>query len=73
MDHQVDLVELEPDDLQQIAGGIRSDREYFGWVGVRFEIDNRDGVLEGMANGEVVDSVLVSRSVDLHIRQYRNT
>lgn len=73
MNHQVDLVELEPDDLKQVAGRVWSNGERSGWVGIRFEIDNRDCVLESVANGWFVDAVLASRSVDLHIEQYRNT
>lgn len=54
MDHQVGLLEFEPDDLEQIPGGIGSDGKHLGWVGVRFEIKNGDGVLEGVTNGCVV-------------------
>lgn len=68
MDHQSDLVELEPDDLQQVAGMIGSDGERFGRVGVRFEIDNRDCVLEGVANRRVADAVPASRTVNLQIK-----
>jgi hypothetical protein len=45
VDHQIDLLEFESDDLQQIAGGIRSDREHLGWVGVWLEIEDGDGVM----------------------------
>lgn len=36
--------EFEPDDLQQIPGGIGSDGKHLGWVGVWFEIKNGDGM-----------------------------
>lgn len=68
MDHQVDLVELEPDDLKKVAGMIGSDGERFGRVCVWFEIEHRDGVLDGVANRCVADAVPASRTVDLHIK-----
>lgn len=67
MDHEVELVEFEPDDLEQVPGGIGPDGEHLGWVGVWFEIEQRDGVFQGVANGVVADAVLASRTVDFHI------
>lgn len=70
MDHQVDLLEFGPDDLEQIPCGIGSDGKHLGRVGVWFEIKNGDGVLKGVTNSSVVDAVLVSRTVDLHTSKH---
>lgn len=67
MDHQVALVgELKPNDLQQIAGVVRSNREDLGWVGFGFEVDDGEGMIEGVEDCGIRDSVLVRQSVDLH-------
>lgn len=68
MDHEIDVFgEFEPDDLQQVAGVVGSDRKDLGWVCVGFEVDDGEGMVEGMSNGGLRDSVLARRSVDLHI------
>ena len=68
MDHQVDIVgEFEPDDLQQVPGVVGSDDKHRWRVGVGFEIDHGEGMVEGVENGSLVDTVLVGRAVDLHI------
>lgn len=68
MDHEVDVVgEFEPDDLQQIAGVVGSDRQNLGRVGVGIEVDDGEGVVQGVEDGGVEYSVLASRPVDLHI------
>ena len=69
MDHQVDLLEFEPDDLQQIPSRIGSDGQPFWWIGIWLQIQDRDGAVEGVANGCVVDPVLVSGTMNLHISQ----
>lgn len=68
MDHQVGLLEFEPDDLQQIPGAIGSDGKHLGWVGVWLEVENGDGMFEGVTNGGVVDAVFVSGAMDFHIK-----
>lgn len=73
MNHEVDVFEVEPDDLQQVPGGIGSDGDQFGRVGVWFKIKYSDGMLEGVADVRVIDAVLIGRPVDLHIDSYRNT
>lgn len=74
MDHEVDVVgELEPDDLQKIPSMIGSNSEHLGRVAVWLEVDDRDGMVEGMSNGIVVDRMLLGRVVDVHIDVYRNT
>jgi hypothetical protein len=60
--------ELQPDDLEQVAGAIGADRKNPWRVGVGFEIDIHDRVLERVADGAVIDAVLARRSVDLHTR-----
>jgi hypothetical protein len=43
VDHQVDVIdELEPDDLQQIAGVVGSDRKDLGGIGFGVEVDDSD-------------------------------
>ena len=67
MDHEVDIVrELDPDDLQQVPDVVGSNGEDLRWVGIGFEIDNGDGVVERVENGVVVDAVLVGRTMDVH-------
>lgn len=52
MDHEVDVVgELDPDDLQEVARMIRSDRKDLGRVGVGFEVDDCDGMVESGESG----------------------
>lgn len=68
MDHQVDLLEFEPDDLDQISGAIGSDGNHLGWVGIWFEIKNGDRMLKGMTNGSIVDAVLMSSTAYIHIK-----
>ena len=68
MDHEAEVVgELEPDDLQQIAGPVRSDCQNRGWVGVGIEVNDGEGMVEGVADDRVVDAVPASRPVNLHI------
>jgi len=69
VDHEFDFVgEFEPDDLQQIAGLVGSDCQNLGWVGVGIEVNDGEGMVEGVSNGSIGDSVLARRSVDLHIK-----
>lgn len=68
MDHEVDVVgEFKPDDLQQVAGVVGSDGEDLGRIGFVVEIDDSDGMVEGVEDGGIVDTVLAGRPVDLHI------
>ena len=41
--------------------------EHLGWVGVGLEVGDRLGIVDGMANGSVVDTVIVGGAVDVHI------
>lgn len=60
VDHEPDVVgKLKPDDLQEVPGVIGSDGKHLGWVGLGFEIDDGDDMLEGVENSGVVDAVLV--------------
>jgi hypothetical protein len=68
VNHEIDVLEFEPDDLQKNSGEIGSDSEHSWWVGVWFEIENGDGVLEGVVNRCVGDTVLASGAVDFHIK-----
>ncbi len=68
MDHKIDIVrEFESDDLQEVPGSVGSDREHLGWIRVRVEIDEHEGMVDGVADCVVVDSVLVGGAVYLHI------
>ena len=50
MDHEIDLVcELEPDDLEQIACMVGSDRKDLWWISVGFQVDDGESMVEGMA------------------------
>jgi hypothetical protein len=54
VDHQTDVVgELDPDDLQQFAGVVGSDRKDLGRVGVGLEVDDSDGMVAGVENGGI--------------------
>jgi hypothetical protein len=68
VDHEIDVLEFEPDDLQKIPGEIGSDSEDYWWVGVWFEVEDGDGVLQGVVNSCVVDAVLVRGAVDFPIK-----
>ena len=54
MDHEVGIVgELEPDDLQQIAGVVGSDRKDLGWIGVGLQVDDGENMVEGVEDGGI--------------------
>lgn len=72
VDHELCVVrELQPDDLEQVGRGVRSDREH-SWrtlrvrIGVGLEVDDHDRVVDRMEDRAVVDSVLAGRGVDFH-------
>ncbi len=68
MDHKFGIVrEFEPDDLQKVPGSVGPDCEHLGWIGVGLEVDDREDMVDGVADGSVVDTVLVGSAVDLHI------
>lgn len=46
MDNQLDVVsQFEPDDLEEVACGIRADGEHFLGIRVGVEVDNGEGML----------------------------
>ena len=70
--HRVDherhrVVELEPDDLEQVPRPIRSDGPDTWWIGVGVKVDDDDRIVDRMQDLGVVDAVLASRTMDLHI------
>jgi hypothetical protein len=68
MNHKLGIVgEFEPDDLQKVPGLVGSDCEHLGWIGVGFEVDHREGMVNGVADGSVVETVFASGAMDLHI------
>ena len=73
IDHKIGIVgEYEPDDLEEVPGRVGPDREHLGWIGVGFEVDEREGMVDGVADGSVVDTV--PRAVRwISTSQYRNT
>lgn len=76
MDHEADLVgELEPDDLEQIAGVVGSDGKDHRRVSVRVVVDDGDGMVESVEDGRIRNIVPARRPMDLHIRNIviRNT
>lgn len=74
MDHQVNVIgELEPDDFDEVAGGIGTDGEHLRRIGARIEIDDSERMVDCMPNGCLIEAMLECRSVKLHIALYRNT
>ena len=68
MDHKICIVgEFEPDDLEKVLGPVGSDCEHLGWIGVGLEVDECEGMVDGVADGVVVDTVLAGGAVDLPI------
>ncbi len=68
MDHKIGVVrEYEPDNLKKVPGPVGPDCEHLGWIGVGFEVDNREGMVDGVTDGVVVDTVPAGSAVDLHI------
>ncbi len=67
MDHKIGIVgEFEPDDFEKVPGPVGSDCEHLGWIGVGLEVDECEGMVDGVADG-VVDTVLAGGAVDPHI------
>lgn len=50
VDHQCLIDEVEPDDLNQIAGPVGPNNEHLGWVSVGIEIHDHDGVIDNMTD-----------------------
>lgn len=74
MDNQLDVVsQFEPDDLEEVACGIRADSEHFRGIRVGVEVDNSEGMLDCMSNSWLGEAVLERRPVEFHIALYRNT
>ena len=68
MDHEIDIVrEFEPDDLEKVPGPVGPDCEHLGWIRVGLEVDEREGMVDGVADGVAVDAVFVGGAVDPHI------
>jgi hypothetical protein len=68
MDHKIGIVrEFESDDLEEVPGSVRPDCEHLGWIGVGFEVDEREGMVDGVTDGVVDDAVVAGGAVDLHI------
>ena len=68
MDHDIGIVrEFEPDDLQQVPGPVGPDCEHLGWIGVGLEVDDREGMVDAVTDGSIVDTVLAGGAVDPHI------
>jgi hypothetical protein len=54
VDHEIDVFgELEPDDLKQIAGMVRTDREDLWRIGVGFQVDDGEGMVESVDDGGI--------------------
>jgi hypothetical protein len=69
VDHEIDVLgEFESDDFQQVASSVGSDSEDLGWVGFGIEIDDGEGIVQGVEDDGVGDSVFAtSGPMDLHI------
>lgn len=59
--------EFEPNDLKQVAGVVGSDGEHLGRVSVGFEVDDGEGMIDGVKDCLVVDTVPAGGVVDIHI------
>lgn len=59
VDHDGLVGELEPDDLQQVAGAVGADGQHSGWVAVGLEVDDHDRVFERVDGRGVIDAVFV--------------
>ena len=67
MDYQHSITsQLQPDDLQQVAGLICTDREHPWWVGVSIEIDHYHRMVECVPDCVPINPVLMGRPVDFH-------
>ena len=60
VDHQCSAVELEPDDLDEVAGEVGADSEQLGRVGigVEVEVDLHQSVIDCMHDGRLAEAVL---------------
>ena len=68
--HRVDhehhrVVELEPDDLEQVSRPIRPNGEDTRWIGVGVKVSDDNRMVERMQDLDVVDAVLACRTVFL--------
>jgi hypothetical protein len=69
VNHEIDVFgELEPDDLKQIARMVGSDSKDLGWICIGLEVDDGEGMIEGVEDCGIRHSVLARRRMDLHIR-----
>lgn len=59
---------IQPHDLEEVAGLIRSDRRHARGVDAGFQIHDDEGVIDRVVDGVVFDAVLVSGTVDIHTR-----
>ena len=67
MDYEFSVFgQLEPDDLEQVAGAIGPDCEYPRWVRLGVEVDDHEGVRDSMQDCLAVDAMLVRRAMQLH-------
>jgi hypothetical protein len=64
--HQPTLGEFKPDDLQQVSGQIRADRQHSRRVAIGLEIDNDDRLVNRVPDRVDIDAMLERRSVKLH-------
>jgi hypothetical protein len=68
VNHELSIIgEFEPDDLQQVPGTVRSNRQDLGRVRVGFDVDDGDGVAESVQDGDVADGVFAGCAVDFRI------
>jgi len=57
VDHQVDAIELQLNDLEKVGCRVRADGEHLWWIGVRVEVDDRDCVANGVHDRRFVMTV----------------
>ena len=58
MDHELGVGEVEPDDLEEVAGGVGADGEHLRRVSVGLQVHDDDRELNSMTDGLFVVVVL---------------
>ena len=52
--------------LEKVAGGVWPDDQDLGWVGIGVDVNDNQGVIDGVADVDSGDPVTAGRFVNLH-------
>ena len=67
MDHELHILdEYEPDDLEEAAGDVRTDRQDLGRIGIKVKASDDERMRDSMNDGFLAVAVLERRTVKLH-------